>query len=122
MYIAFVVLDYVKEIFQTFIKVSKEEIIDAAAKLCEKTPEAMNTMLEKQSTEEAIKKKEEKSQMVVKDVPPTTPGTSSHYYTGGLSCLFYQHDVILSFTDIHYLSYNYFISFPGTPRKYPAEQ
>ena len=88
MYIAFVVLDYVEEIFQTFIKASKEEIINAAAKLREKTPAAMNTMLEKQSREEAIKKKEERSQMVVKDVPPTTPGTSSQYYTGGLSCSF----------------------------------
>ena len=102
MYIAFVVLDYVEEIFQTFIKASKEEIINAAAKLREKTPAAMNTMLEKQSREEAIKKKEERSQMVVKDVPPTTPGTSSQYYTGGLSCSFYQNDVILSLTDIHY--------------------
>lgn len=102
MYIAFVVLDYVEEIFQTFIKASKEEIIDAAAKLREMTPAAMNTMLEKQSREEAIKKKEERSQMVVKDVPPTTPGTSSQYYTSGLSCSFYQNDVILSFTDIHY--------------------
>lgn len=68
-----VVLDYVEEIFQTFIKASKDEIIDAAAKLYEKTPAAMNTMLEKQSREEAIKRKEERSQMVVKDVPPTTP-------------------------------------------------
>lgn len=101
MYIAFVVLDYVEEIFQTFIKASKEEIIDAAAKLREMTPAAMNTMLEKQSREEAIKKKEERSQMVVKDVPPTTPGTSSQYYTSGLSCSFYQNDVILSFTDVH---------------------
>ena len=91
-----------EEIFQTFIKVSKDEIIDAAAKLHEKTPAAMNTMLEKQTREEAIKRKEERSQMVVKDVPPTTPGTSSQYYTGGLSCSLYQNDVILSFTDIHY--------------------
>ena len=102
MYVAFVVLDYMEEIFQTFIKASKEEIIDAAAKLREKTPAAMNTMLEKQSREEAIKRKEERSQMVVKDVSPTTPGTSSQYYTGGLSCSFYQNDVILLFTDIHY--------------------
>ena len=26
----------------------------------------------------------------------------AQYYTGGLSCSFYQNDVILSFTDIHY--------------------
>ena len=35
-----------KEIFQTFIKASKEEIIDAAAKPREKTPAIMNFMLE----------------------------------------------------------------------------
>ena len=67
-----------EEIFQTFMNASKDELINAAAKLNEKTPAPMNTMLEKQSRDEAIKKKEE-SQMVVKDVPPTTPGTSLWY-------------------------------------------
>lgn len=52
-------------------------IDNAAAKLSEKTPAPMNTMLEEQSRDEAMKKKEERSQMVVKDVPPTKPGTSS---------------------------------------------
>ena len=65
-----------EEIFETFMNVSKDEFLNAAAKLSEKTPAAMNTMLAKQSRDEAIKKKEERSQMVVKDVPPTTPGTS----------------------------------------------
>lgn len=65
-----------EEIFQTFLNASKEEMVNAAAMLSEKTPAPMNTMLEKQSRDEAIKKKEERSQMVVKDVPPTTPGTS----------------------------------------------
>ena len=64
-----------EEIFQTFMNASKDELVNAAAKLTEKTPAPMNTMLEKQSRDEAIKKKEERSQMVVKDVPPTTPGT-----------------------------------------------
>ena len=75
-----VISDYVEEIFQTFLNASKDELINAAAKLNEKTPAPMNTMLEKQSRDEAIKKKEEeRSQMVVKDVPPTTPGTSLWY-------------------------------------------
>ena len=65
-----------EEIFQTFMNASKEEMVNAAAELSGKTPATMNTMLEKQSRDEAIKKKEERSQMVVKDVPPTTPGTS----------------------------------------------
>ena len=65
-----------EEIFQTFMNLSQEEMVNAATKLREKTPAPMNTMLEKQSQDEAIKKKEERSQMVVKDVPPTTPGTA----------------------------------------------
>ena len=68
-----------EEIFQTFLNASKEEMVNAAAMLSEKTPAPMNTMLEKQSRDEAIKKKEERSQMVVKDVPPTTPGTFLQY-------------------------------------------
>lgn len=70
--------------------------------LREKTPAALNSMLEKQSREEAIKTEEERGQIVVKDVPPTIPGTPSQYYTSGLSCSFYQKDVILSLTDTHY--------------------
>ena len=75
MYTNFVVSDYVEEIFQTFMNTTKEEMTTATTELHDKTPAAMNTMLEKQSRDEAIKKKEERSKMVVKDVPPTTPGT-----------------------------------------------
>ena len=64
-----------EEIFQTFMNASREEMVNATAKLSEKIPSPMNTMLEKQSQDGAIKKKEERSQVVVKDVPPTTPGT-----------------------------------------------
>lgn len=73
MYTNFVVSDYVEEIFQTFMNATKEEMTTATTELRDKTPAAMNTMLEKQSRDEAIKKKEERSKMVVKDVPPTTP-------------------------------------------------
>ena len=62
-------------IFQTFISASKDELQDASTKLREKTPAAMNTMLEKQPRAEALQKRRESSRMVVKDVPPTTPGT-----------------------------------------------
>jgi hypothetical protein len=34
----------------------------------------MNSMLERQTKEEALKKRSERSKMVIKDVPPTTPG------------------------------------------------
>ena len=73
-----------EEIFETFMDTSKEELVNAAAKLSEKTPEPINTMLEKQSRDEALKKKEERSKMVVKDVPPTT--VKLKHYTGNLTC------------------------------------
>ena len=49
---------------------------NAAKALKEKTPAAMNTMLEKQSRAEPVRKREEKQKMVVKNIPPTTPGKS----------------------------------------------
>ena len=70
------VTDYVEEIFQTFMNASKEEMLHAAIKLREKTPAAMNSMMEKQPREEALKERADRKRMVVKDVPPTTPGTS----------------------------------------------
>lgn len=54
---------------------SKDELEDASTKLREKTPAAMNTMLEKQPRAEALLKRQQRSKMVEKDVPPTTPGT-----------------------------------------------
>jgi len=38
-------------------------------------PPPMNTMLDKQPREEAIRKQKERSSMVSKDVPPTAAGT-----------------------------------------------
>ena len=46
--------------------------------LYEKTPAAMNTMLEKQPRAEALLKRQQRSKMVVTDVPPTKPGTLHH--------------------------------------------
>ena len=43
------------------------------------TPEFMNTMMVKQSKEEAIKKNTERKAMVVEDVPPTTAGTKLEF-------------------------------------------
>ena len=57
------------------MKASKDDLREAAAKLQEKTPAPMNTMLEKQPRAEAVQKRADRSRMVVKDVPPTTPGT-----------------------------------------------
>jgi hypothetical protein len=38
------------------------------------TPAPMNTMLEKQQREEAIKKRDDRKKMPLCDVPPTNPG------------------------------------------------
>lgn len=67
-------LDYVEDIFQTFLDVSKTELKEAAQKLSNKSPAPKNEMLSKQPREEAIRKREERSKMVVKGVPPDTPG------------------------------------------------
>ena len=53
---------------------SKDDLKKAAKALKEKTPAAMNTMLNKQSQEEAVGKRKERKKMIGKSIPPTTPG------------------------------------------------
>lgn len=67
-------LDYVEEIFQTYLKSSKGDLRDAAQTLKEKSPAPMNEMLQEEPRDEALRKREERSKMIVRDVPPTTPG------------------------------------------------
>lgn len=57
---------------------NKDELKDANTELYEKTPAAMNTMLEKQPRAQALLKKQQRSKMVVTDAPSTTPGTLHH--------------------------------------------
>ncbi len=49
---------------------------DAISVLKEQTPSHMNTMLNKQPREAAIKKKKTRDQMQLEDIPPTNPGTA----------------------------------------------
>ena len=72
------ILGNVEEIFQTYMNASKDELKNANTELYEKTPAAMNTMLEKQPRAEALLKRQQRSKMVVTDVPPTKPGTLHH--------------------------------------------
>ena len=72
------ILGYVEDMFQTYMNASTDELKDANTELYEKTPAAMNTMLEKQPRAEALLKRQQRSKMVVTDVPPTTPGTLYH--------------------------------------------
>jgi len=54
-------VDYVEEIFQTFLTATKEELKGAADKLKDMAPAPMNTMLEKESRSSAMKKKIDRS-------------------------------------------------------------
>lgn len=66
--------DYVEDIFQTFMNASTEELVAAEAELKEMSPAPMNTILDKESKEEAIQKLEHRKKIVVADVPPTCEG------------------------------------------------
>ncbi|CAB3984912.1 Hypothetical predicted protein [Paramuricea clavata] len=62
--------------YETFLDCQKNNHLKKELEDLEKiTPEFMNTMMEKQSREEAIKKNVERKAMVVEDVPPTTAVT-----------------------------------------------
>jgi hypothetical protein len=73
--------DYVEEMYQTFLGSTKEELTSARMKLKEMTPAPMNTMLEKQTKEEALQKRAKRKSIVVVDVPPTTSGIFTSYFT-----------------------------------------
>ena len=79
-------LDYVAEIFQTYLKASKGDLRDAAQKLKEKSPAPMNEMLQKEPRYEALRKREERGKMIVRDVPPTTPGKNPPNSNQSHSC------------------------------------
>ena len=69
------VIDYVDDIYQTMVEaIEKKQLKDAINELAEKTPAPMNTMLTKQSQEEAIEKRKRRDAMQLVDVPPTNPG------------------------------------------------
>ena len=70
-----VLTDYVEDIYQTMIEaIRSKQLGDAIDELNEQTPSPMNTMLNKQSKEEAIQKRNTKDRMQHVDVPPTNPG------------------------------------------------
>ena len=67
--------DYVEEIFQTTVAAIESQSLEGAIEeLKSMTPAPMNTMLTKQSREEAIAKLKERKSETVADVPPTAPG------------------------------------------------
>ena len=67
--------DYVEDVYQAFLVAEqREQLADATQELHDMNPPPMNTMLEKQSREDAVQKRTERKGMTVQDVPPTTPG------------------------------------------------
>ena len=66
----------VEEIYQTYLESPKKELNAAAMQLKEMAPAPMNSMLDKQPREEAIKKRARRMKMTVEDVAPiSTPST-----------------------------------------------
>lgn len=63
-------LDYVEEIFQTFLNASKAELKEAAQKLNDKSPAPTNEMLPKQPKEEAIQREGRGARWLLKVFPP----------------------------------------------------
>ena len=72
---SFFSLDYVHEIYETFLEENQHEdsLASAAKQLQEMTPSPMNSMLEKESQETALRKKQKRQSVTVQNVPPTTP-------------------------------------------------
>ena len=69
------VIDYVNDIYQTMVEaIEKKQLNGAIDELAKKTPAPMNTMLTKQSREEAIEKRRKRDTMQLVDIPPTNPG------------------------------------------------
>ena len=83
-------VDYVEDLFQFFLGLSKEQLQGAVQDLKEITPEPMNSMLvDKQPREEAIRKRTEKLSMVTRDVPPTTDPEGHSTEPGRTSVMFH---------------------------------
>lgn len=83
--------DYVEDVYQAFLVAEqREQLKDAMQELHDMNPPPMNTMLEKQSREEAIQKRTERKEKTVQDVPPTTPGNvHSKIYNIKTTCVIF---------------------------------
>ena len=66
--------EYVAEIYQALVTSSRQDLKQVANELKEIVPEAMHTMLDKETKEEAIKKHLERKQKETVICPPTCSG------------------------------------------------
>ena len=81
LFLCYFPLDYVEDIFQTFLTSTKDELKGASDKLKDITPSPMNTMLEKESKSTAVQKKMERSKKNTENVPPyNTRYQQPHYH------------------------------------------
>ncbi len=60
--------------------INGSELKDAIDEFKTQTPPPMNTMLDKQPRDEAVKKRKARDTMTLEDVPPTNPGTMQSSY------------------------------------------
>ncbi|XP_073258656.1 uncharacterized protein [Porites lutea] len=65
--------DYVGELFKFYMTLSKQQLQDACNDMKKMVAQPMNSMLDKQPREEAIRKIEKRMNMVTTAVPPTAP-------------------------------------------------
>ena len=53
---------------------TEKDLKSEEAELKQMCPPAMNTMLNKQTKEEAVRKRNDRREMTIEDVPPSIPG------------------------------------------------
>lgn len=63
-----------QDIYENFLSASKRDMADAIVKLKEMCPPPMNSMLTKQTKQEALKKKSDRMQITVQHFQPSIPG------------------------------------------------
>ena len=66
-------LDYVGELFKFYMTLSKQQLQDACNDMTKMVPQPMNSMLDKQPSEEDIGIREKRMNIVTTAVPPTAP-------------------------------------------------
>ena len=77
-YFVYFTIDYVEDIYQTMVEaIGSKQLDEPMDELKKQTLSPMNTMLNKQPREEAIRKRNTRDKTQLVDVPPTNPGTIS---------------------------------------------
>ena len=95
--------DYVEDIYQAFLVAEDRDQLGDA--IHDMNPPPMNTMLEKQSREEAIEKRTKRRGKTVQDVPPTTPG---NWHFKMSKCLEWFNPTISKSCEANYTTLIYF--------------